>query len=126
VTLLVLIVPLKILLLEKKDKNLVIVALRDSVVVIKNGKIASKTSASYEPSAVAISVDETQVAIGGGDKNIHLYSLSGDKLTEGAVLSGHRGVLKTLEYSPTGTHLAAGDQNREIIIWDVPKKSCCC
>jgi len=105
----------------KKDKSLILVVLRDSIVIIRNGKIASKTAASYEPSAVALSVDETQIAVGGKDKNIHLYSLSGDKLTEGPVLQGHRGPLTTLEYSPNG-HLASADANRDIFVWDVAKK----
>lgn len=101
---------------------MVVVALRNAVVVVRNGKIASKLPASYEPSAVAISIDETQVAVGGKDKKIYLYTLSGDKLNDAGTLDAHRGPISTLEYSPNGTQLASGDTNREIFIWNVAKK----
>lgn len=106
----------------KKDTSLVIAVLKDAVVVIKNGKIASKTAAAYSPTSVALSIDETQVAVGGRDKNIHLYTLTGDKLTEASVLSGHRGDLTSLQYAPNGHQLASADGNRDIFVWDLAKK----
>jgi len=106
----------------KKDKSLVIVVLKDSVVVVKNGKVASKLSINFEPSSVALSIDEVQVAVGGKDNLVHLYSLSGDKLSESGKLTGSRGTITTLEYSPNGQQLATGDTSRDIFIWDVAKK----
>jgi WD40 repeat protein len=106
----------------QRDKSLIIATVVDSIVIIKDGKVANKLPVKYQPMYVAISVDETQIAVGGKDNNIHLYSLSGAKLTDGPVLSGHRGPLTCLAFSPDGQHLASSDHNRDIFVWDVKKK----
>jgi hypothetical protein len=49
----------------QKNKSLILAATLDSVVVIKDGKIASTTPVKYQPTSIALSVDETQVAVGG-------------------------------------------------------------
>lgn len=50
---------------------------------------------------------------------IHLYGLSGTSLSEGKALTGHRGALTALTYSPDGQYLASADHNRDIFVWDV-------
>lgn len=102
-----------------KDVHLVITVNTDSIVLIRSGKIVSKHPVKFQPTAVALSIDEIQVAVGGKDNQIHFYSLSGDKLTEGAVLSGHRGPLSSLSYSPDGHYLASADTNRDIFVWEL-------
>jgi len=97
---------------------IVSVLLGGFAVVIRDGKIASKLQLKYQPNAVAISVDETVVAIGGKDNLIHLYQLNGTTLTEGPVLSGHRGPLSALAFSPDGKFLGSADNNRDIFVWD--------
>lgn len=106
-----------------KDTSLVIAVNTDSVVVLKNGQVANKLQVKYQPAAVALSVDEKTVAVGGKDNLIHLYTLSGNNLSEGPVLSGHRGALSVLTYSPDGKHLASADQNRDIFVWDLASNS---
>lgn len=105
-----------------RDTSLIIAPTVDSIVVIKGGKVASKLAVKYQPLAAALSVDETQVAIGGKDNNIHLYSLSGTQLSETGTLEGHRGPLASLVYSPDGRFLASADSNRDIIVWDPKTK----
>jgi len=102
----------------KKDQKLIIAVIVDAVVVIKDGKVASKLGVKYQPLAVALSVNETQVAVGGKDNNLYLYSLSGTTLSEKAVLKGHRGPLSSVTYSPDGKWLASCDTNRDIFVWD--------
>jgi len=103
----------------QKNKSLILAATLDSVVVIKDGKIASTTPVKYQPTSIALSVDETQVAVGGKDNVIHLYGLSGTSLSESKTLTGHRGALTALTYSPDGQYLASADHNRDIFVWDV-------
>jgi len=105
----------------KRDHSLIVAVITDAVVLIKNKHVASKFAVKYQPLTVALSVDETQVAVGGKDNNIYVYNLSGNTLSEAAVLKGHRGALSSLAYSPDGQHLASSDTNREIFVWD--KKS---
>jgi len=101
----------------KKDQ-LVLAATIDSIVVIKGGHVVNNHPVKYQPLVIALSVDETQVAVGGKDNNVYLYTLSGDKLSESAVLKSHRGALSAVSYSPDGQYLATADSNREIYVWD--------
>lgn len=105
----------------KKDTNLVVAAVGQNVVIIRSGKIINKHAIKYQASAIALSIDETHVAVGGKDNNIYLYAISGDKLTDGPVLKGHRGAISALTYSPDGQHLGSADLNRDIIVWDLNK-----
>jgi WD40 repeat protein len=102
----------------KRDTKLVIAVNLDSVVVIRDGKVVNKHPVKYQTSAAALSVDETKVAVGGKDNNVYVYNIAGDKLSETAVLKGHRGALSALTYSPDGQWLASSDTNREILVWD--------
>jgi WD40 repeat protein len=56
--------------------------------------------------------------VGAKDNSIHIYSISGTSLSEQAVLTGHRGFLTAMAYSPDGKHFASADQNRDIFVWD--------
>jgi len=106
----------------QKHQDLIVTATIHSIVVIRNGNIVSTTPVSYSPQAVALSIDEQQVAVGGEDNNIHLYTIQGDKVVEDGTLKGHRGVITKIRYSPDGKYLASSDRNREIIVWDKNKK----
>jgi len=102
----------------KQDKNLIVVSTISSVVVVRSGKVVFTLETKYRASSIALSVDETEVSVGGDDKVIHQYKLSGDKLTHSKDLSHHRGTVFALDYSPDGKHLASGDSNREVVVWE--------
>jgi len=102
-----------------KDQSLIITVIVDSIVVIRKGQIVNKQQVKYQPSTVAISVDETQVAVGGKNNHIYLYKLNGNNLTETNDLTGHRGALSSVSYSPDGKFLASADWNRDIFVWDL-------
>jgi len=102
----------------RRDTKLVIAVIVDSVVVIRDGRIAKKHPVKYQPLCAALSIDETKVAVGGKDNNVYVYNIAGDSLSEAAVLKGHRGALSSLSYSPDGQWLASADTNREILVWD--------
>jgi len=99
-------------------KDIAVVVTLNSVVVLQGEKVASTTAVKFQPTVVAISVDGSEVAVGAKDNSIHIYSLSGSALSEQAVLSGHRGFLTAIAYSPDGKHFASADQNRDIFVWD--------
>jgi len=98
--------------------NLVAVATLNSVIVVRAEKIVHTLATKYQPTSVAVSADEGEIAVGAKDNSIHIYKLAGDKLTEGPVLTNHRGFLTALSYSPDGRFLASADQNRDIFVWD--------
>jgi WD40 repeat protein len=107
----------------KKNSDLIVAVTLNQVVVIRNGKIANKHAVKYQPTSVALSVDETVLAVGGKDNKIYLYNLSGDKLVDGPVLEGHRGPLTAVTFSPDGKYLGSADVQRDIFVWDLSSNS---
>lgn len=93
------------------------------IVLIRDKKVASKVAAAWSPKAVAISKDESEVLVGGEDNLIHVFSLSGNTLSEKSKVEGHRGPLTAIEYSHDGNLFASADKNREIFVWDAKTKA---
>jgi len=104
-------------------KGLIVVAVRDGLVMFRDGKNVGKTEVPFIPSSVAISVDGSLVAVGGEDHTLYLFSVSSSALTQTAALKRHKEKISRVAFSPDGKFLAAGDSNREIIIWDLASKS---
>ena len=71
---------------------------------------------------MALSPDGSEVAVGGDDNGIHIYSLAGDKLTAGAVLNQHPSGVTKVAYSPCGKMLASGDATKNVVVWDAGSK----
>ena len=88
-----------------------------SVFLIKGGN-TSQVAAAYGPSSVAISPDGNEVAVGGEDNKIHIYSVAGNNLNPTKVLEQHRGGVTAVKYSPDGRHIASGSKDRNVYVWD--------
>jgi len=99
-------------------KDVAVVVTLNSVVVLHGEKVASTNLVKYQPTVVAISADASEIAVGGKDNSIYVYSLAGSAITEQAVITGHRGFLTAISYSPDGKYIASADSNREIFVWD--------
>ena len=84
--------------------------------------MASTTSIVFQALGVALSPDGSEVAVGGDDNGIHIYSLAGDKLTAGAVLNQHPSGVTKVAYSPCGKMLASGDATKNVVVWDAGSK----
>jgi WD40 repeat protein len=104
-----------------KKGDLIVAVIVDAIVVLRGGKVANVHKVKYQPTSVGLSGDDATVAVGGKDNLVRLYSLSGDKLSDGAVLTGHKGAITVSTFGPDGK-LATADQNREILVWDISKK----
>ena len=107
----------------KKDTSLIVAVVLDSVVVIRSGAVVNKHAVKFQPTSVALSVDEKTIAVGGKDNSIHLYTLNGNNLSDGPVLTGHRGALSVVTFSPDGKYLGSSDLNRDIFVWDLASNS---
>jgi len=103
---------------SRKESNLAAVVLaQEKLVIVRAGKIASTLDIGFRPNCVAFSPDEKELAVGGNDMKIHLYSLTKDEPKAGKVLSGHVNRVLCLRYSPDGSLLVSSDSNRIIYIW---------
>jgi len=107
---------------SNKDGSLVVAAGVNSVNVIRGKKGVGKVATPYGARAISLSPDEKEVAVGGADHHIYIYSLSGNNLTQTKKVEGHRGPLSAIAYSPDGKYIASGDTNREIIVHDAHSK----
>jgi U3 small nucleolar RNA-associated protein 12 len=56
-------------------------------------------------------------AVGYADGSIRLWSASAESVT--TVLNGHKKSVTAMTFDATGTRLASGSQDTDIIIWDV-------
>lgn len=74
----------------------------------------------YAATCIAFSKNGTEVAVGGEDKKVHIYTLDNDTLTEKDTLDCGDVVL-CIGYSPDGAYLAASGVKRQVLVWDASK-----
>ncbi|KAF9623448.1 hypothetical protein IFM89_003032 [Coptis chinensis] len=95
-----------------------LVSTDSGVVILHGSKIVSTINLGYSVTASAIAPDGSEAVVGAQDGKLHIYSISGDTLTEEAVLEKHRGPISVIRYSPDASMFASGDLNREAVVWD--------
>ncbi|RRT67041.1 hypothetical protein B296_00010022 [Ensete ventricosum] len=98
--------------------ELALVSIDSGVVMLQGLKVISETKLEYAVTTSAISPDGTEAVVGAEDGKLHIYSISGDTLTEEAVLEKHRGTITAICYSPDASMFASADSNREAVVWD--------
>lgn len=100
-----------------RDSDLLVVAARNAVEIIRDGQKVGSMKPAYEPQAVAVAPSVAQVAVGGLDGKLYLYALHGDQLSECAV-HALKGAATDVAFSPDGRWLAAADAQRCISLFD--------
>jgi len=88
-----------------------------SIYVLQNGSLKHTVSVNFTPTAVAVSNDGSQAAVGGDDNKIHLFSNLAGGPSESKVLEGHRGGVISIQYSPDGSKIASGGKDRNVMVW---------
>jgi WD40 repeat protein len=101
--------------------NLVFVACRDVIVTVRDTQIIQKSAAAWGPASIAVSSDGSQVAVGGNDKQLHVFSNNNGSLSQ-QYTNNHDGVVSSVAFSPNGKLVAAGDTDRQIKVWDKSTK----
>jgi len=103
----------------KKDSSLVAVALTQKKLLLFSKKsLAQTVDLSFEPTSVDFSSDDTLVALGGKDKKVHVFKLSGGKLSEGDVYSESDRPVTFVGYRPGSNMLATIDGERRIYFYE--------
>lgn len=107
----------------KQQPDLIIAATAKSLLLIKGTTIvATKDASNFCPQALALSPDDSHVAVGGENNIIYLFTITNNNFVEAGQLVSHRGPITRLDYSPDGKWLAAADRNREVLLWDLHTK----
>ncbi|KAG4907592.1 hypothetical protein JHK84_056124 [Glycine max] len=108
--------------LALNNPEFAIVAIESGVVLLNGSKIVSTINLGFIVTAAAMSPDGSEAIVGGQDGKLHMYSVSGDTVTEQAVLEKHRGAITVIRYSPDFSMFASADLNREAVVWDRASK----
>lgn len=103
-----------------KELNIIVVGCVKELVVIQENRKVSSLPISYESSCVSINAGTNEVAVGGDDNKIHIYSLNGTQLELKGELE-HLGAITDCAFSPDFKFLAACDSNRKVVLYAVPK-----
>ncbi|WJX21243.1 Actin-interacting protein 1-2 [Trifolium repens] len=108
----------KDLALALNSPELAVIAIESGVVLLNGSKIVATVNLGFVVTACTISPDGSEAIVGGQDGKLHIYSISGDTLTEQTVLEKHRGAISAIRYSPDVSMFASADLNREAVVWD--------
>ncbi|KAK7076863.1 WD repeat-containing protein 1 [Halocaridina rubra] len=65
-----------------------------------------------------------EIAVGGADNLVHIYTLKDNTLTEKTTLQ-HLGAITDMAYSPDSRYLVACDSNRKVIAYSLPSYEVC-
>jgi len=107
-----------------KSPGLVAVVLaQKKIVIVRDGRIASSTDTSFEPTSVAISPDDSELAVAGKGGKIVFYALAGDTPKEKSSPEGAALNLNSVRYSADGKLVVVTDSDRRISIFDSSKKN---
>jgi WD40 repeat protein len=97
--------------------NIVLVPSSDSIGVYSKGAQVSSLPIKYTPTSIA--AHGSTVAVGGDDKLVHIYTLSGTELKDTeTVLRRATAPISTVAFSPSGTKLAVGAGNGKIYAYE--------
>lgn len=97
--------------------NVALVPTSDSIAVYSKGNKANSLSVTYSPTCIA--AHGSTVAVGGDDKLVHIYTLSGTDLKDtGVELRRATAPISALAFSGSGDKLAVGANNGKIYAFE--------
>jgi WD40 repeat protein len=97
--------------------GLVLVPSADAIAVYSDGEKVSSLSVKYAPTSIA--AHGANVAVGGDDKLVHIYTLSGTDLKDtGIELRRATAPISCLAFSASGEKIAAGANNGKIYAFE--------
>lgn len=108
--------------LALSSPELALVSTESGVVLLDSLKVMLKIDLGFTVTACAIAPDGSEAIVGGQNGKLHIYSISGNTLTEEMVLEKHRGSITVIQYSPDVSMFASADGNREAVVWDSVSK----
>jgi WD40 repeat protein len=101
-----------------KEENIIVVGCVKEIIVAQENRKVSSLPIKYEASCVSINSETREVAVGGDDNKIHIYTLNGTQLELKLELE-HLGVITDCAYSPNNKYLVACDSNRKVVLYSV-------
>jgi WD40 repeat protein len=107
---------------SKKDAGLVVVGVaQGKVQVVRNGNVVHTLAVSYAPLAVALSPDDSELAVAGDDRKIHVLNLAANGTLSEKPAPDVQCLSDFVTYSPDGHFLSVAERGRKIYILDRQK-----
>ncbi|XP_017128528.1 actin-interacting protein 1 [Drosophila elegans] len=101
-----------------RSENIIALACIKELTLVQDKKKIFSLPIKYEASSIAINADTSDVAVGGDDQKLHIYSLKGGVL-EPKVELDHLGAVTDVSYSPDLKYLVACDAHRKVVLYSV-------
>ncbi|XP_016976697.1 actin-interacting protein 1 [Drosophila rhopaloa] len=101
-----------------RSENIIALACIKEVTLVQDQKKIFSLPIKFEASSIAINADTSDVAVGGDDQKLHIYSLKGGVL-EPKVELDHLGAVTDVSYSPDLKYLVACDAHRKVVLYSV-------
>jgi len=108
----------------KTQGNSIYVLTHDKLMTVSNGKVTEQQNLGFVGTCMAIHPNGNEIAIGGKDLMIHVFTFNGGKLAKKYDLSGNPGYISALDYSPNGQYLGSGDSSRQVKCWEGKEIKC--
>lgn len=102
-----------------REQNIIIIACVKEIAVLQDHRKVSSVPISYEASSLSANSEKMEIAVGGDDSKVHIYSLNATTLTLKEELL-HLGAVTDVAYSPDNQYLVASDSNRKVILYGLP------
>ncbi|XP_005187228.1 actin-interacting protein 1 [Musca domestica] len=101
-----------------RNENIIAVACVKEITLVQDQKKAFSLPIKYEASSISVNPETLDVAVGGDDQKLHIYSLNGTTL-EPKVELDHLGQVTDCSYSPDNKYLVACDAHRKVVLYSV-------
>ncbi|EDW94409.1 actin-interacting protein 1 [Drosophila yakuba] len=101
-----------------RNENIIAIACIKELTLVQDQKKIFSLPIKYEASSIAVNADTLEVAVGGDDQKLHIYTLKGGVL-EPKVELDHLGAVTDVSYSPDLKYLVACDAHRKVVLYSV-------
>lgn len=99
-----------------REQGIIILGCQRDITVLQDKKKSFSVPIKYESSCVSTNPESLDVAVGGDDNKVHVYTLVDNQLNVKVELD-HLGAITDVAYSPDNKYLAACDSNRKVILY---------
>ncbi|XP_034656301.1 actin-interacting protein 1 [Drosophila subobscura] len=101
-----------------RSENIVALACVKELTLVQDQKKIFSLPIKYEASSIAVNSETSDVAVGGDDQKLRIYSLKDGALELKAELD-HLGAVTDVSYSPDLKYLVACDAHRKVVLYSV-------
>ncbi|XP_064545632.1 actin-interacting protein 1 [Drosophila montana] len=101
-----------------RSENIIALACIKEITLVQGQKKIFSLPIKYEASSIAANPDTLDVAVGGDDQKLHIYSLKEGTLELKTELD-HLGAVTDVAYSPDQKYLVACDAHRKVVLYSV-------